>query len=208
MADYVKRATFFEGQIVGAADLNLTVAADRDAMARHLRLQHSWGIVSGLELDGADRTTTGGQPYKEVTVAPGLAIDGMGRAIVVTESTRAPEEVFDDSNIAIADPDAWYPVLLLGRDAESRETSGPAGDCQTSAANRVDEVFEIGFGRAGSVLELDTQTAPDVTDGPGGTAGGGGTAWRILLGFVQWDASIRRFSDIASDADGIGRRYA
>jgi hypothetical protein len=208
MADYVKRATFFEGQIVGAADLNLAVDAERDAVARHLRLQHSWGIVSGLELDGADRTTTSGQPYKEVSVAPGLAVDGTGRAIVVTESTRAPEELFDDSNIAIADPEARYPVFLIGRDAETRETSGPAGDCQTTAANRVEEVFEIAFGRVGSELDLDTQPVPDVSDGPGGAVGAGGTAWRILLGFVEWNATIRRFSDVVLEADGIGRRYA
>ena len=50
MPDYVTRATFFEGQVVSGADLNLTVSYDRDAAARHLRLQHTWGIVTGLEM--------------------------------------------------------------------------------------------------------------------------------------------------------------
>src|SRR5262245_51582958 len=143
MPDFVKRATFYEGQIVGAADLNLGISYDRDALARHQRLAHSWGIVDGLELDGMSRTMPSGEAYQEITVAPGFAVDGTGRAIVVTEQTRVPEDLFDDLNFAIADPDAWYPVLLQGRDAESRPTTTFAAGCGETSPTRIDEVFDI-----------------------------------------------------------------
>jgi hypothetical protein len=205
MPDFVKRASFYEGQIVGAADLNLAVSYDRDSSARHLRLQHTWGIVSGLEITGTPRTTPGGKPYKEVTVAPGVAVDGTGRAIVATEPTRAPEERFIDLGVVIDDPDAWYPVFLQGRDEESRGPSTPSGACQATGATRVTEVFEITFGRLSGLDDLDAQLTVDITDGPGGMPG---TLWKILLGFVQWDDSIGKFKDVADAANGIRRRYA
>ena len=208
MADYVKRAAFFEGQIVAAADLNLASAYDRDALARHLRLQHTWGIVTGLELTGADRTTSaasGSKPYQEVTVGPGAAVDGTGRMIVVTEDTRVPDEQFAEMGVAISDPDAWYPVFLQGRDVEVAETSGSLGACVTSGSNRVSEVFEVTFGRITELDALDTQQTVDISDGPGGSAG---SPWKVLLGFVQWDATILHFTKVADTSEGVGRRYA
>jgi hypothetical protein len=198
--DYVNRASFFEGQVIGAADLNLVVSYDRSAMGRHLRLQHSEGIVVGLELDGADRTTALGQQYKEVTCASGMAVDGTGLTIVVTEQTRVPEELFDELNVAIADPLAWYPVLLRGRDVQMQEATGPADDCSTTQPNRIAELFEVTFGRTDDVG--DVALPPDVTIGPGATPR------RILLGFVQWDAAIRRFKDVTAAANGVKRQYA
>ena len=45
------------------------------------------------------------------------------------------------------------------------------------------------FGRPGDELDLDKQQAPDVPEGPGNGE------WTMLLGFVQWDASIKHFTD-------------
>lgn len=202
MAD-VERATFFEGQVVGAADLNHTVAYGRDALARHQRSQHLWGIVTGLELAGEKRTTPGGDPYVDVAAAPGLAIDGTGRAIVVVEEARLSDALFDQLNVAIADPEAYYPVFLEGRD---REATGGAvaavGRCERGGATRIAEGWEITFGRSGDELDLDLQQTIEVGDG----AGAGG--WRILLGFVQWDAALARFKAVKDEVEGVGRRYA
>lgn len=208
MADYVKRASFYEGQIVGATDLNLAVSYDRDAQARHLRLQHTWGIVTGLELTGADRTTSaasGSKPYQEVTVAAGIADDGTGRTIVVTEATRVPDEEFADLGVVISDPEAWYPVFLRGRDVEDSETSGSTGACASSGSNRVSEIFEVTFGRITELDSLETQQTVDIIDGPGHDSG---NPWKVLLGFVQWDSTINKFTKVADAAEGVRRRYA
>jgi hypothetical protein len=206
MSGPVERPTFYEGQVLGAADLELGVGYARDALARHQRHQHLWGIVAGLDLETADRTTAGGDPYQEVTVSPGLAIDGTGRAIVVAEPARLSESLFDQLNVAIADPEAWYPIFLEGRDREGQLSPTLAGACETGAASRVTEGHEITFGRRGDEVDLDGQETVEVDDGPGGAAGT--TPWRILLGFVQWDAAIDRFMAAAAEADGIGPRYA
>lgn len=205
MTDYIKRAAFFEGQIVGAGDLNLAVSYDRDARARHLRQQHTWGIVTGLELVEASRTTssaTGSKPYKEVTVAPGIAVDGTGRTIVATEELRVAEELFRDSNVAISDAEAWYPVFLQGRDVTGSESLGLPGPCAASGSNRVSEIFEVVFGRVTEVDTLDQRIVP-ITDGPNDS----GTPWKLLLGFVQWDESIGKFTKKADSNEGAGRRY-
>src|SRR5262245_28725342 len=130
MPDYVQRPTFFEGQILSGADLNLSVQYGRDADARHLRLQHTWGIVSGLELTGEDRTLdSGGQQraYKEVTLGSGLFVDGTGLATVVTEGMRVPEDEFRDAGVVVNDPSAWYPVFVTAGSAAAQGASGPTG---------------------------------------------------------------------------------
>src|SRR5688572_24691007 len=180
MADYVTRASYFEGQVLAASDLNLSASYDRDADARHLRLQHTWGIVSGLALTGTDRTTSaasGSKPYQEVAVEAGVAVDGTGRTIVVTELTRVADEEFVAMGVAISDPDAWYPVFLQGRDLNAFETSGVTGACAPSGSNRVSEIFEVTFGRITDLDSLDSQQAVDITDGPGGS----GVAWKVLV---------------------------
>src|SRR5262249_37423053 len=49
--DQAQRATFYEGQYLGAADLTAVVDYGRVQHARHLLGAHTWGIAMGLELD-------------------------------------------------------------------------------------------------------------------------------------------------------------
>jgi hypothetical protein len=207
MAEYVKRAAFYEGQFVGAADLNLTVSYDRDAFARHERLQHTWGIVAGLGVVPADRTT-GAAPqekkFQEMTLDPGVAVDGRGRVIVVTEPTRLPEDAFIDAGVAISQVDAAYPVFVQGRDEDANESS-LGGDCQSASPNRANEKFEIVFGRVNDAANHDPQQEVDVIDGAPGSAD---TPWRVLVGFVQFDRTIGKFTKFLPSSEGVGRRYA
>ncbi len=207
MPDYVKRATFHEGQVLKPGDLNLAVSYDRNGFARHQRYQHLWGIVTGLELEGDDRTTDQGDSFVEVTVDAGVAVDGTGRTVVVTEPIPLSEVLFDELNVASgAEEDAWFPVFLLGRDVEVRGAAGITSGCETGEPTQIAEAYEITFGRKGDELDLDEQQTVDVTDGPGG--GTAAEAWRILLGFVQWDSSINHFTNVEHEAEGVGRRYA
>lgn len=205
MADFVEREQFFEGQVLAAAQLNGTVEQPRAALARHHRYQHVPGIVTGLELSDSPRQAADGSPYAEVTVAAGLAVDRSGRAIVVTEETRLSESLFDQLNVAVADPEALYPVLLIGRDQEAGPGDAP-GSCEAAGAARIAEAWQLTFTRPGGDPEGDDPRTLEVGDGPGGELGG--ENWPVLLGFVRWDSNLRKFLSSAATAEGVSRRHA
>jgi hypothetical protein len=202
----VLRPIFSENQILSAADVNGIVNHARDAMARHDRYLHSWGIANGLELTGTEREDTAGK-YLEVTLSPGIAIDGTGREIVVADEQRLSEVLFDQLNIAesVSDPNdpPRYPVYLLGRDEKMQSVSTSAAFCAGTGSTRTIEGFEITFGRVGSSADLDQQNTPTPEQGPGDSTSSG---WKLLLGYVEWDGV--HFSKVADESDGIGRRYA
>ena len=206
MSTNVLRPLFSENQILSAADVNGIVNHARDARARHDRYQHSWGIIDGLSLAGLERENTSGK-YLEVTLSPGVAIDGSGREIVVADSQRLSEDLFDQLNIAesVSDPNdpPRYPVFLLGRDEKMRAASTSVSFCAGTGSTRTIEGFEVTFGRVGSAADLDQQLVPDPEQGPGDSKNGG---WRILLGYVEWDGT--HFTKVVEESDGIVRRYA
>jgi len=198
MSDRIERPVFFEGQVLGASDLESSVEYGRGHMARHERYLHTWGIAYGLELSGEDRERNSTK-YKDITVSAGVASDGTGRQIVVPESERLDPELFLDLNIAREG--AWHPVFLVGRDEDPAAEPLIETTCGTTQPRRKVEGYEITFGRPGDELELDEQTSPAASGGPDG-------GWKVLLGFVKWNSTIERFSDLADSSGGIGRRYA
>jgi hypothetical protein len=202
MSSRIERPLFYENQLLGAADLTAAVEYSRGQQARHERFLHLWGIAEGLALKGQDKQTLNGTPYKEITLSPGMAIDGTGREIVVPEAEKLGEDLFDQSNRAIADKTAWYPVTLTGRDEPAAQTTVAVGACFSAQPTRQVEGFGINFGNPGDELDIGTQSAPDVAEGPRNGA------WPILLGFVQWDAAIKKFTAVSETVGGIGRRYA
>jgi hypothetical protein len=206
MSSAVQRPGFYEGQIVAAADLNSVVSSSRTALAQHERYLHSWGIAHGLTLTGVARTTSGGASFQEVTLSAGMAVDGTGRHLVLAADERLSEDTFDSLNVAISDPEAYYPVFITGRD-ESKTTNGTfTSACNAGGVNRVTERVDIVFGRVEDAADLMTQTVPAVDAGPGD--GASSTRWRVLVGFVKWDASIKRFVAIATNSDGVTPLYA
>ncbi|HEV7408805.1 MAG TPA: hypothetical protein VGO01_09995 [Bradyrhizobium sp.] len=205
MSDVIERPSFYEGQILSAADLQAAVDHAAGQMARHERYLHLWGIASGLTLDKQDRSTAGPppQPYVEVTIKSGVAIDGTGREVVVPADTPLSEAAFDEGNVAVgAGTDDWFPVFLIGGDESGVVPSFGSLACTTGVAARMIENFSIQFGRPGQAAQLDNQTIKAPSDGPGSSE------WRVLVGFVQWDASIGKFKAIADKDQGIGPRYA
>jgi hypothetical protein len=203
----VERPRFFEGQILAAADLTTAVEHSRGHDARHERHLHDWGIAEGLQLTKENRRDpTSGTPYVEVTLQPGMAVAGTGRQVVVTAPTRLSETLFDQINGAALQPGAFYPVLLRGLDSDPPR---PAFSAQACAGNgqptRVQEAFEVTVGRVGTERDLDRRPAPDVAAGPGPD---GDQPWDILVGYVQWNDTIDRFTDALPEAPGhVRRRY-
>src|SRR5262245_60938762 len=77
------RPQFFEGQYIGADDLQTIVAYARSRHAQHLLAGHSWGIAVGLEL--IEQPSPDGS--FAVWLQPGYAWDGYGRPILVDTPT-------------------------------------------------------------------------------------------------------------------------
>ena len=203
MSTTIARPVFSENQILSAADVNAIVSHARDSRARHDRYLHSWGIADGLELVSTPRTDTLG-PYVEVTVSPGMAVDGGGREIVVAESVRVGEDAFDQLNITDSANDPtkhFYPVFLVGRDEQGRAAARSTSSCLENPSTRISESFFVTFGSLGSATDLDTQVVPD----PDAPVGSRPAPWRILLGFVAWSGT--RFVSVRNADGGITRRY-
>lgn len=203
MSTPIARPVFTENQILSAADVNSIVTHARGSRARHDRFLHSWGIADGLTLQAEPRSDTSGN-YVEVSVLPGMAIDGAGREIVVTESVRVSEDAFDQLNITDSANDPtqhFYPVFIVGRDEQASPAARRTSLCQDNSSTRVQEMFRITFGSLGSAADLDKQVVPD----PDAPVGSGQAPWRILLGFVNWNGT--RFVSVRNDDGGITRRY-
>jgi hypothetical protein len=207
MADPISRPTFYEGQFIAADDLNGVVRQASGWQGRHDRAQHAWGIVSGLALETAPKKTAAGVDFVDVTLAIGMAIDGFGYEIVVGAPQLISPALFDQSSVVTDDPEAWYPVLLAGIDQPLAPASA-GGACTSTQSTRTVEGFQIEFDGAGQQASVDAQVRPTGFDvGPGTTATR--PSWKLLLGYVQWNVAIHRFTKVSTAAlDGVGRRYA
>ncbi|KOU08788.1 hypothetical protein ADK86_03235 [Streptomyces sp. NRRL F-5755] len=84
MADDIKRLHYFDHQFMRAGDFTAEQEYHLRMRRRHLRLQHTWGIATGLQLSfatGASRATVG----------QGAAVDVQGREIVLTVNTQTTD---------------------------------------------------------------------------------------------------------------------
>lgn len=76
----LQRPAFFDGQPLTAADLTAMQDYHRELLWLHQRTLHGWGIAAGFAV-------TGGKGDKNVTVAPGYAIDQDGQSIMASAPT-------------------------------------------------------------------------------------------------------------------------
>ena len=160
----------------------------RDRDARHARHLHSPGVAVGLELH-PNHKTTGGQPFVDVTLTAGYAIDGTGRELVRRRRAVSPRS-FPGRQPQPATR-TWRDRLGLAPGVRPRPrlplTAKPDQSMRgRRGPDRIEEVVEVEFGRPGD-SDAD-QPAPAPDDGPGD-----GT-WRVLVGFVQFDTAIGRFN--------------
>jgi hypothetical protein len=206
MIGTIARPTFYEGEILPAADLVATVDYPREQIARHARYAHSWGIVTGLELTSSPAANAAGVSYAMVAVDAGLAIDGTGREIIVPDKVQLDPTDFLSQVNPQTDPAILYPVFLTGLDQPAPASSSLTGACDSSQSTRTQENYNISYGAPGSELSVADQTAPGITDGPDD---GITRSWKILLGFVTWKADASLFHGVEdfNPLTGIGRRY-
>ncbi|MES4903526.1 MULTISPECIES: hypothetical protein [unclassified Streptomyces] len=196
------RPAFHEGQVLAAADLSATVEYARGPAARHARHLHEWGIAEGLGLVTQPRTDPAtGARYVEVSVSPGIAVDGTGREVVVTEPVVLREGDFDEVNGADQLTVEPYPVFLTAADREPDRSSAPVSCSGSATKTRVEESYQILFGRLGDERLVGEQQPPAIGAPPADPP----VRWLILLGYVQWTDG--HFSGVVTEARGVAARF-
>jgi hypothetical protein len=194
----IVRPTFYETQILGAADLEAQLQYARAALARHERHQHSYGVVYGLEVSIANEA---------LVVAAGMLVDGTGRQVVLPQGAIRTAEEFQNFGVVSQSDreDTWYPVFVSGVDTPQRPSPFRREQCNALSTSRVDESWEVTFGRPGN--EAVERPVPTVDSEPSGAAGV--QAWPVVVGFVQWSRTDLKFKDAKSAPDAQRRpRYA
>jgi hypothetical protein len=79
----LERPSFFDGQQPDASDLAATFDYLRELRWLHNRTLHDWGVATGLAVRGA-------KGDKQITIAPGYALDCAGHDLVLASSTVLP----------------------------------------------------------------------------------------------------------------------
>ena len=197
---YPTRVRFTDGQFLQAADL-------ADEQTYHLLMRwrhnlglHSWGILTGLEIQLA---TAPGSPL-EMLVLGGMALDGYGREIVLAQP--APAAPFAN------DFNAVYDVLIgYNHSREKSTTDGALGRNRCPAPRFVEQPAVVVVKtadrpgsdptRPGEVPEGDLDFTADglPPDDPN-------RPWPVLLGRVSYsgdswvvDSSVRRYAGLIAD---------
>ncbi|MFC9430110.1 hypothetical protein [Streptomyces sp. NPDC056987] len=197
------RPAFHEGQVLAAADLSASVEYARGLATRHARHLHEWGIAEGLGLVTENRTDPQTNArFVEVSVEPGVAIDGTGREVVLTEPVVLRESGFEEVNGADQSTDDPYPVFLTAADREPAASPRPDSCAGTATKTRVEESYQILFGRLGDELLVADQQPPATGAPPADPP----ARWLVLLGYVRWTDG--HFSGIETKARGVGVRFA
>ncbi|MBO3679361.1 hypothetical protein [Streptomyces sp. NEAU-YJ-81] len=197
------RPAFHEGQVLAATDLSATVEYARAGAARHARHLHEWGIVEGLGLATEPRTDPlTGVRHVEVSVSAGIAVDGTGREVVVTEPVVLRESDFEEVNGADQPTDEPYPVFLTAADREPAQLPGPVSCSGSATKTRVEESYQILFGRLGDERLAAEQQPPAIGAPPADPP----ARWLVLLGYVHW--ADGHFSGIETTARGVAARFA
>jgi hypothetical protein len=215
MADGNLRPTFAHGEVLSADKLNELVRYDGAQHGRHRRMLHTWGIAEGLELTKKARTTTTGDSYVDLSLTPGVAIDGYGYELVSTASIPiTPAEL--GPAVESTDPEAWYPVFVVGAEREETAATSFAHACRPSVGTTTREEVLVEIGRPGLQRDLDAQDVNGIgiDEGPGRSTLLSRPTWRVLVGYLKWNGT--RFvdakgkleaGDVPDPIDAVPRRY-
>lgn len=116
------RVRFFKGQFLRTNDFVEEQAYHLTMRRRHNIAHHQWGIVAGLEL----ALDEDGLPY----VKPGMAIDGYGRELILTEGRPLPiKDSFDREESDTLD------VWLLYNESSGQRAPLGYTSCQPETAD-------------------------------------------------------------------------
>jgi hypothetical protein len=151
MADAPRRVNFVDGMILTAADLAAEQEYHRGMRYLHNRL-HGWGTVSGFEV-----AVTGGR----LRVSPGLAIDALGREIILTEPAILRFEPYRNARTWVLD------LVVVWREVPESPVPGPDGVVVSTRWLEQPEVMLVAPGEAapeGLMLARLTRTSRGSVD--------------------------------------------
>ncbi len=208
------RPQYSDGQYLQLADFVDEQTYHRRAMERHEIGQHTWGLVTGFDL--VETTDPSNASYVDVSVAPGLAVDGYGRQIV------SFSHLVLDSALFASFTDISHHSVWLTYDEQSVTPSADGyADCSTSQNTRTLETFRLVVDPIVTTTDViveglpaDAPPAADATipadrsvpyqempdEPPLGR-------WLLQLGSVLWNGSQSRFQP-SGDRLSEGRVYA
>ncbi|MCL4870811.1 MAG: hypothetical protein KJ063_17775 [Anaerolineae bacterium] len=143
----LQRPAFFEGQRLMADDLADVQTYHRELRWLHNRSLHNWGIAFGLSV-------TGKQGEKAVRLQGGLALDCLGRELILSDTQELPIPAVAGASGG-SGPATYYLTLRYAEDADLVPEIRN-GVCGTSGAVRrpeqplvrwqdPDEDFQIGL---------------------------------------------------------------
>jgi hypothetical protein len=137
--DQKTRPQYYDGQYLGADDLEAIVRYARVGQARHALGAHLWGIGVGLDL--VERALTGDDV--EMLLTPGVAWDGYARPLVAPAPQRVGLDLFadfqDDTPSAGSPVEVWLAYRELPASPPGVGFSCPEDDLH----GRVVETFRI-----------------------------------------------------------------
>jgi hypothetical protein len=133
----IERINFFDGERLTAEDLNALDQAQNELRWLHTRLLHGWGIAAGFGV-------TGKTGRLSVTIAPGMAVDGAGREIILNSPMKLGIPVISSSTevmyylTAAYQADSAQPVLeqrdgVCAQGGAARYANGPLIQWQAAA---------------------------------------------------------------------------
>ena len=174
--NYVDRPAFAEGQLLAAADLELTVDYARDALEAHDATAHVPGVIDGMALVLQPNVppVAGNAAF----VAPGFAVDGNGRQLHIV----TPMPIVTDP--LAGQPSNPYPAYVWY--SELPMTPVRAIDPCGTVVNRVRENVNAGvFASAADALAAQPAA--------------------VCLGTLQWNAANAGFDANPSASTGRER---
>ena len=213
---YAERPSFFNGQYLGAEDLEAFLRYAREQEARHLLGSHTWGIVAGIDL------VAGTSPAGDVeyVLTPGVAIDGYGRLLVLPAPFPLTTDLF------VHEPSGRVDVWIRHEETPFAGTRQGYGSCDCSDGfARVAESLVVEVGRRSPIdrqqsgVLLDQEAFPDPREALGSLLPGrplacdgsvaaqafpetgGRDLWLIPVGQVPWSGPPVSAFLPASEAD-------
>jgi hypothetical protein len=143
----IERLNYYEGEYLGAADFEAEQEYHRDMRRRHNVGQHTWGIVSGLDLAQIPNggTTASGQAEVDVVIQPGMAVDAFGREIILLGKAQLTEDLlapYFDPNPA-APPKPMLVWIAFNQNLLAPSTDPCTKQNQSNAFGRVQESWRL-----------------------------------------------------------------
>lgn len=140
----LKRPTYYAGKIMSAEDFRAEQAYQLACRWQHNRMLHGYGVVVGLEvgLEENDKGTL-------IIVAPGYALDGWGREIVVPEP------------LTVALPGDRHDLIIYLKYVEQQDDDDSAKGIASSGAKFISEQAAVLFEPAAAERGMTSATRSD-----------------------------------------------